>query len=339
MFEDLARFEVPGSTIVVLLLATTLAAAQPACLPKPVFVKNGNQELPVIDLDTADGVLTLCAYETALDYKVDKLLGCWTVDATTAALGASAAKTIPGRGRRTNLDAQNCIDGYCIAPIPPEDHRPFFATSTDGAHAAIMTERLLYIFATNTKAKVAEIELVKQDAADDTSVGNEPWGLLYSGDTLFVIGTDAGPFTGVWVFKQDGSRVGRISTDEDVLNIFNGGYGILGRDKVALVDAGLQNMTIVTGANTAKQSTKRTTSYAPCTKDQFEQWTRSEDIKSGACKRTLDAKYAPYVNMSPVQLPSGDIITPLSGPAQGAMAVLNPAGLTETRRLKLARCP
>ena len=332
-------FKLSGSTIVALLFAATFAAAQPACLPKSVFVKNGNRELPVIDLGHIDNVLTLCAYETALDYKVDKLLGCWTVDSTTPALGASAARTIPGRGRRTDLDAQNCINGYCIAPIPADDRRPFFAISTDGAHAAILTERFLYIFATSTKAKIAEIELMKQDAPDETNIGNMPWGLLYNGDTLFVIGTDAGPFTGVWVFKDNGSRLGRISTDADALNIFNGGYGILGRDKVALVDAGLQNMTTVTGASAARQSTKRTVSYAPCTKDQFEQWTRSEDIKTGGCKRVLDAKYQPYVDMSPVQLPSGDIITPLSGPAQGYIAALNPVGLTEKHRLKLARCP
>ena len=81
------------------------------------------------------------------------------------------------------------------------------------------------------------------------------------------------------------------------------------------------------------------TSFAPCTKDQFEQWTRAEDTEKGACKRVLAANYAPYVDISPVQLPSGDIITPLSGPAQGYLAVLNPVGLTEKHRLKLARCP
>ncbi|MGB6539851.1 MAG: hypothetical protein WBF03_03120 [Xanthobacteraceae bacterium] len=35
----------------------------------------------------------------------------------------------------------------------------------------------------------------------------------------------------------------------DALKFFPGGYGILGPDKVALADAGLQNMTIITGAN------------------------------------------------------------------------------------------
>jgi hypothetical protein len=334
-----AMFKLLGVTMLASLLAGTLAAAQPACLPKSVFVKNANQELPVIVLGYIDNILTLCAHETALDYKSDKLLGCWTVDAKTAALGASTAGAIPGRGRRTELDAQNCINGYCIAPIPPDDSWPFFATSTDGAHAAVLTKSDLYIFATNTKAKVAEIELRKEDAPDDTNVGLESWGLLYNGNTLFVIGTAAGPGTSAWVFKDDGSRAGGINTNGDALNIFNGGYGILAGDKVALADAGLQNMTIITGANAAKQSIKRSVGYAPCTKDQFEQWTRSEEIKTGACKRTLDAKYAPYVDISPVQLPSGDIITRLSGPAQGYLAVLNRLGLTENHRLKLARCP
>jgi hypothetical protein len=179
-----AVFKLPGLTIVASLHAIALAAAQPVCLPASVFVKNANEEFPVIDLGYIDNVLTLCAYQRALDPNVDKLLGCWTVNSTTAALGASAATAIPGRGRH-----------------------------------------------------------------------------------------------------------------------------------------------------------KRITSYAPCTKDQFDQWTRSEDPQTGACERVLDAEYKPYVDMSPVQLPSGDIITTLSGPAQGYIAVLSPAGLTERHRLKLARCP
>jgi hypothetical protein len=43
--------------------------------------------------------------------------------------------------------------------------------------------------------------------------------------------------------------------------------------------SGLQTMTIITGAHAGKQGIKRTASCAPCTKDQFEQWTRSEGIK------------------------------------------------------------
>jgi hypothetical protein len=336
--DRLAMFRLSSLAMSALLLAATFAAAQPACLPKSVFEKNSNKELPVIDLGYIDNVLTLCAYERALN--ADRLLGCWTVNSTTAALGASAAKTIPGRGRRIDLDAQGCVNGYCITPIPQSDgdSGPFFAVSTDGTHAAILTNTLLYIFATSTKAKVAEIELMKQGAPDETNVGNVPSGLLYSGDALFVIGSDAGPFVAAWVFKEDGSRAGRVGTGEDALNIFNGGYGILGRDKVALADAGLQNMTTVTGANAAKQNTKRTTSYTPCTKKQFEQWTEGDDTLTAACKRVLDAKYAPYVDMSPVQLLSGDIITTLSGPAQGYVAVLDPTALTQKHRLQLARC-
>jgi len=332
--------KLPGLTIIALLLATTLAATQPVCLPKSVFTKNGDGELPIMDLGYINNVLTLCAYERAFGSlsNADKLLGCWTVDSTAGALGASATTAIPGRGRRADLDAQNCINGYCIPPIEPDEHTAVFATSTDEAHAAILTGTVLYIFETGTKAKVAEIPLVKSDAPDATNVSNVPWGLLYNGDTLFVIGMDAGPFSGATIFKENGDRAGTVGTGADVLNIFQGGYGILGRDKVALADAGLQNMTTVTGANVARQSSKRTVNYAPCTRRQFEQWLQGDDSQTGACKRLLDAKYKPYVDMSPVQLSSGDIITTLSGLAQGDIAVLNRVGLTEVRRLKLARC-
>jgi hypothetical protein len=323
-----------------LLFAATTLAAQPGCLPKPVFVKNSDKEFPIIDLGYVEDSLTLCAYERQLRPNVDKLLGCWTVDPATGVLGRSSAKAIPGKGRRTALDAQSCINNFCITPIPQtrDDAGPFFVTSTNGVHAAILTEHLLYIFATINKAKVTEIELMKPGASDDTNEGNVPWGLLYNGDTLLVIGNTAAPFTDALVFIEDGSRLGKITTDANVLNIFKGGYGILSRDELALADAGLQSMTIVTGANAGQQSTKRIASYAPCTKHQFEQWTEGDDSQVGACRRILDAKYAPYVDMSPVQLPSGDIITTLSGPAQGYIAILNPVDLTEKKRFKLARC-
>jgi hypothetical protein len=165
-----------------------------------------------------------------------------------------------------------------------------------------------------------------------------PWGLLYSGDTLFVVGTDAGPFSGVWVFKENGDRVGAISSDAEPFNIFGGGYGILGSNEVAVADAGLQDMIVVSGGNAAKRTIKRSVSYLPCTTEQFNQWIIGNDDQTGACKRVLDTRYEPYADISPVQLPSGDIITTLSGPAQGYVAVLDPANLKEMRRLTLARC-
>jgi hypothetical protein len=327
-----------GLTVLALLLASNSAAPRSACLPTSVFKKNAVEELPTFDLGYVNSLLTLCAFEREPDFKVDKILGCWTVDPATAALRTSSARAIPGRGRRTDLDTQNCIDGYCIAPISPEDRRPFFTISTDGAHAAILTDKLLYIFQTSTKAKVTEIRLTKQDAPPETNVTNMAWGLLYSGDTLFVVGTDAGPFVGVWVFKENGERGGAVSSHVDPFNIFGGGYGILGSNEVALADAGLQVMIVVSGSNATKRIIKRSVSYSPCTTDQFNQWVNGNDNQPGACKRVLDTSYGPYADMSPVQLPSGDIITTLSGPAQGYIAVLDPANLREIRRLPLARC-
>jgi len=234
---------------------------------------------------------TLCGYER--DSDGDKFLGCWTVNPTTGALGASAATAIPGRGRRTALDAQNCIDGYCIGPTSSDGKRSFFAASTSGSRTAILTSDLLYIFETSTKNKLTQIELAKHGAPDETNVGNMPWDILYNGDTVFVIGADAGPFIAAWVFKDNGDRAGQVRAGAGAVNIFRGGYGILGHDKIALADAGLQNMTTVIGANVGKQNTKRTASYAPCRRRQFSDWTEGQDTQTGACKTVLDAKYRP----------------------------------------------
>src|SRR5262249_39053289 len=60
----LAMSKLSGVTIVALLLATTLAAAQPACLPRSAFVNNSD-ELAFMDLGYIDNVLTLCARKRA----------------------------------------------------------------------------------------------------------------------------------------------------------------------------------------------------------------------------------------------------------------------------------
>ena len=291
MVSGTAMFKVPGLTIVALFLATALTAAQPACLPKSVFAKNSNEEFPVIDLGYIDNALTLCGYERALDPNVDKLLGCWTVNPTTAALGAFTARAIPGRGRHTDLDAQNCINGYCVAPIPQDEIGPFFATSTDGAHAAILTQSLLYIFATGTKAKVAEIKLTRPNAPDETNVSNMPWGLLYSGDTLFVFGQDAGPFTGAWVFKGEReSRGDRWHRSGHLQYLQRRVWPTRPRQsrsrgcRPAKYDNRHRRQRF-------KKATRRAVSYAPCTKSQFEVWTEGDDTQTGSCRRVLDAKY------------------------------------------------
>jgi hypothetical protein len=118
----------PPLTIAILLFATSLVSAEPACLPDSIFVANFIAQFPVTDLGYVDNVLTMCVYERAEDPYVDKLIGWWTVNATTGALGASAVRAIPGHGRRTALDANSCIDGYCAAPFPenPDVVKTFF---------------------------------------------------------------------------------------------------------------------------------------------------------------------------------------------------------------------
>ena len=274
-------FKLPGLTIVALLLATILAAAQPACLPKSVFVKNSNEELPLLHLGPVDNVLTLCAYERVLDPSLDKLLGVLDRQCGDRSPRRVRRKGHSGPGpahqrRRAELHRR------LLHRANPRKRNQAILRHQYGRRACRDRDRrLLYIFATDTKAKVAEIKLKDPDAPDQSNVSNMPWGLLYNGDTVFVFGQDAGPFTGAWVFKENGSRSG-IWRRSRTLNIFNGGYGVLGRDKVALGDAGLQNMTIVSGANAAKQITKRAVSYAPCTKAQFEVWTEGDNYQQTA---------------------------------------------------------
>jgi len=334
------------------IVSPAIAFADPACLPRALFPPDQESAPPKLDLGLIAGVPTLCGLN---DANTSGVTGCWTVNAATGELTTSTTTTLPGHSQRGKTDANGCIEGFCPSPKANSDELLLWATSTDGAHAAILRDYVLYVFDTSTKAQTAVIPLSDEKAAENTNVSNEPMEILYAGNAIYVVGADAGPYTAVWSFKDDGTRAGIIppnSSDERSggYSVYGGGVNVIDDEHIALIDAGLQTMLVVTAADGKRETLSRTISTAPCTKEEVLYHLDLGDIEIGdgdaatqigvssACHATIVKNFEPYFDLDPVQLPSGDFLAALSGKARGTLAILDGKTLVEKSRIELARC-
>ena len=331
----------PAIALAASMLLAASAAAQPACLPRPVTTPDSTGRLPSLQLGLAPAP-TLCAYDMQ---DAPAGLGCWTVDAAKGALSASTTTGLPGHGRRVRADAAGCIDGFCVASgaAPPEPR--LFAVSSSGTHAAMLDDEAVHVFDVRTKMRTVSIKLSDPQASDTTNVSNVPVRLLFVDDTIFVVGSDAGPFIGVWQFKADGRRLGRIvrntqsGADGETFNVFQGSVSLLGAGHIALTDAGLRSMLVVPIGEGKPRLIRRTTASAPCSKTHMERMAEGDLTLPAACRAVVRRQFEPYFDASLVQLASGDFLVALTGPAQGELALLDARTLAEKRRIKPAKCP
>lgn len=326
-------------TLASALLASTLARAEPACLPKAMFSK---EAIPEMSLGLVDGVPTLCAQD---DWRSTTVFGCWRVHPKSGALTAAAPIWPAGLSRRVTLDPTGCFEGYCLNADPDSLREALlaFVMSTDGKHAAILNAYELHIFDAQSKTKDRTISLSWEHAEPEKGIGNMPIRMIYAGDTIYVTGTDAGPFMAVWAFRDDGARLGRINQslkpDSEALDVYGGTVNLVDGKHVALAESGARSMLLLSLGSGERTVLKRSVGSGPCSRENM------QDIKLGdferlprACKRFAQINYEPYFHISPIRLPSGDFLTTLGGPMLGSMAVLDGRTLVEKARMKLRRC-
>ena len=320
--------------MVAAVLAPTAAAAEAVCLPKALFPK-GDATAPTLDLGLVAGTPTLCAHA---DYEKGGMLGCWAIDPKTGALSASTAMALPGHSQNRKTDAKGCIDGYCV-PKAAADEMLMFVVSTDGAHAAALRETTLHVFDAKTKKPTKSILLMDEKAPDNTNVGNGPVELLYAGNALYVVGSDAGPYMAVWGFKDDGKRTGIIggSPEGGGFSVYGGGANVASDTQIIVADGGLQNLMLINGADGTSTAVKRPVKSAPCKAEDLQYLGETSEPSKG-CKKVLAKSFEPWANLDPIVLPSGEILAALSGAGRGSVALLEPKQLSEKKRFKLKRC-
>lgn len=320
--------------------AMTPAAAGSDCLPRALFDRPGESEQPVLALGEAAGQPHLCAFRSALDRHI---LGCWRIDPTSGRLSPPLARVLAGTAERVVPDANGCAAGYCASVAPDPEQRWMLATSTAGTHVALLAGTHVDVFEAATRRRTASIRLFDTSAPEHTVVGNAPVNLLFAGATLLVVGSDAGPFIGVWAFDIAGRRLGRLTRPGapagSAFNITYGGISILDAHHVALADAGLQHLLILPVGPGSARMVKRSVSQTPCRLRHMESMALGDLDQPRACRETLRLRFEPYFEATPWRRGDGDVLVALNGPALGELATLDGRNLAEKSRIALRRCP
>lgn len=311
------------------------------CLPRSVFPKNPEEAI-TFKLGFARGAPTLCVPSNADRTAYER---CWTVNAKSGVLSASAATRLMGRSTAATTGPDGCVENYCPVPKPGADQKALFAMSTDDTHAVILVDRTLHVFDARTRAQTAVIPISDEKAASDTNIGNEPIEILYLGHTLYVAGSDAGPFIGVWLYKDDGKRLGRATDpqkagqEDATFSVYAGAANIIDDKHVALANAGLRTVQIFDETGKKVQELKRPVAIAPCTaEDMINVDIADVDQLPRSCRLHVRKTFEPYFDVEPVRLPTGDMLIALSGKYLGSLAILDGKTLMEKKRLTLERC-
>ena len=310
--------------VVVFVSASALAGAP--CLPR----SDGKAVTP--DLGIVAGTPIVCASGV-----------CWDVDVKTGALQPRPGMTVPpGHATQAPLDAAGCAAGYCTGfkPDPDEDSpSAHVVTSTDGAHVGVIPmgqdAHPLYIFDAKTKKLVRAIPLADEKAPGNTSISNMVADAYYLGNTVYVVGTDAGPYEAVWAFRDDGTRLGLVGGGDGGFSIYAGSFDIADDSHVILTDGWMENVLVVSAKDGSTSAIARAVKPAPCKPDDFDP---GVDHHTKACTRKLAKDYDPYAEAKLVSLPDGTFLAALSARRAGELAILDPKKLTVKKRLHPKVC-
>jgi hypothetical protein len=263
-----------------------------------------------------------CAGETS---------ACWTIDIKTGAATPRAAGHLPGVGFSvdpTKLAKSGCYEGLCwTAPAhDPDNGEPglWVAYHADGKRVAIVDDAVGTIFDLATKKPIATFQ---------TDLGNMLGGLWFFGNVVANAGYDAGPYA--VVIYHDAKTGKKTGSFED---FYGGGAGVSSTGAFILAGDSMSTVTVVDGASTKGKTTKRKVPKPPadCAPQAPDLDTESEDPKVKACVAFANKHYAPYVDVTLVDDPSGTAA--FVGVAHGELFTVD-KNLVETSRVKLPVCP
>jgi hypothetical protein len=301
----------------------------PAALKKP--------DAPQLQLGAIGELAVLCA----VDQDRERLLGpvaCWKINLGEGALEYIGGKPIPGRGFPVKLDA-GCARGYCLpkGSKEPNDKVAYIAWSPDGAKVAVLAGDQVYTFNASTKSHDKDFSI-----RGDKGVGNEPSGLDWIGETIFVEGHDAGPSAAVWVFKADGTPVGPIlelgGKDPKPVSTYGGSFMLLDKDRVAVSEQGFTSVTIYETDSGKRTKLVRKISNGPCKKDELESYWADQDDKVGKKCKDHMAKMFGHLEGADMVAGKKNMLALLRGPRLGELAVLDPKTLTEKKAILMPWC-
>ncbi len=279
-------------------------------------------------LGNVGGALALCAVDTFAGP-----VACWALDAASGKLTARAPKPFPGVGIPIRDD--RCYEGLCW-PAPPggEPDAPgvaYLAYHPDGKRAAVRVGETVLIFDVAEKKPTRTFKLRDGESVGPKEITNAPGPIWFLGETVFVLGYDAGPAAAVFAYSARGKALGAVDW-----GVFNGAVAALDEAQLGVNSVGLSELVIAAG-KTGKvvKRVRRAVAKGPCrVKDQPEWSAEAMGDENSACFKYLAEVFGGWAGVQIVRHGEGFVGLAIE---RGEIVTLD-ARLREKGRVALVRC-
>lgn len=310
------------------------------------IVPQGSNCLPLALKEDAAPRLELAAIGTdavlcAVDVDKDRLLGpvgCWKIDLNTGGLAYEAPWPLPGHNVTVKLE-DRCARGYCL---PNEAKAPagkiaHMAWNLGGSKVAVIIDDEIHLFDAATKAHESAFAI-----RGDKGVTNDPIGVHFVGDMLFVEGADHGPYSAVWAFKTDGTALGPLTNigggkEEKPISTYQGSFSILDKTRVGLSERGMETLNTYEVDTGKRSKLVRKVPKPVCKPDELDAYWHDGDKVTDKCKDAMDKSYG-HLKGATAVLGSKSFLVVLRGERLGELAVLDAKTLAEKKAIKLPWC-
>lgn len=310
--------------------AVALIPEGTSCLP-PSLKNDSSMQLQL-------GAVGADAIVCANDRERSRLLGpvaCWKIDLASGDLTYQAGTPLPGTSLMVKVE-DGCVRGYCLKGAKLDDDAVAYMTwSPDKSKVAVLAGEDVHIFDAESKSHESKFSV-----RGDKGVTNEPSGVHWVGDEVFVEGHDAGPAAGVFVFKSDGTPVGPIMSlggKEAPVSTFGGSFVVLDKTRVAVAEQGFTTVTTYEADSGKRAKINRKLAKAPCKPAELDAFWHEQGDVPAKCKDFMTKNFGHLIGADAVAGKT-NLLVLLRGPRLGELAVLDAKTLAEKKSIKMAWC-
>jgi len=310
-------------------LAHEIVPADSTCLPLALH----EPKAPALEVAAIGADLVVCAVDTDASRLLGPV-GCWTVNVADGSLTYRSPAPLPGRGYSVKLDG-SCARGFCL-PTKPSTRTAHMVWSPDGGKVAVLAGEEVHVFAAADKTHASSFTI-----RGDKGVTNDPFAIHWLGDTIFIEGEDAGPFSAVWAYKSDGTSVGPIEAiggkPGTPVSTHGGSFLLLDNTHVGVASQGYSTVTIYEAGTGQRSKLVRKVATPACKPAELQGWWQGAGELSPKCKAQVDKSYGHLIGATAV-LGKTSLVTLLRGPRLGEIGVLDAKSLVEKKVIKLPWC-
>ena len=305
------------------------------CLPAKLK-EDGAPELELAAVGT-DAIVC------AIDKDKDRLLGpvaCWKVDLASGGLEYQDPSTtvLPGMNVDVKLD-DHCARGFCL----PKEAKvagtgaAHMSWNIDKTKVAVLVGDDVHIFDAASKAHESSFSV-----RGDKGLTNDPVGIHFVGDMIFVEGADQGPYSAVWGFKAaDGSPSGPINAlggkDEKPVSTWHGSVSVLDKGHIALAEKGMDMLTIYEVDTGKRTKLVRKLPKVACKPDELDAFWHDGDKVTDKCKDSVMKASGHLIGATAV-MGSKSLLVLLRNDRLGELAVMDAKTLAEKKAIKMPWC-